>query len=400
MPASANDKILDFHPNSDVSFEMLNSIKRVNPSLPLMMLVINGDIPGAEQIDHSDSEKLSADQLQLMLTKNNDYNHKDDAALQANENLTQKQIMFDDIIHKSESFSDAIELAKRAAKSNILITIEGEKSVGKQMLARAIHSYSNESASSFFVIECENEAEEFSENFENALASSFSKSSASVLFKNVDLLSRPDQIKLLNFLKLSRSSENAKNTKLIFSTTKNLKSMAAIGDFSEELSYYLDVFPIELPPLRERAEDIEAQVSHFIEKYSEIESKIIDGISSQALRFLKSYSWPGNSKELENAVFRALVICDEKTLEIKHFQQIFKNASQDESSMLVNYKTNESLNLIGKDGHIKPIYDLEKMIIEFALSYYEGKMSEVARRLGIGRSTLYRKIGEEKDEEN
>jgi DNA-binding NtrC family response regulator len=171
-----------------------------------------------------------------------------------------------------------------------------------------------------------------------------------------------------------------------------------------------------LPNLRERREDVPALVAHFIRRFAVEENKKIVGIEPAALDMLASYNWPGNIRQLENAVFRAVVMCDGECLRPGDFPQIAAQlgiavkASHDEEGFegqaakryvsvapapaAAEPARGEGVSVMGIDGHLRKLEEIEHELIRFAIDRYEGHMSEVARRLGIGRSTLYRKLRE------
>jgi DNA-binding NtrC family response regulator len=186
------------------------------------------------------------------------------------------------------------------------------------------------------------------------------------------------------------------------------------------LFYRLNVFPIGLPPLRERREDIPGLVAHFIRRFAVEENKKIVGIEPTALDMLANFNWPGNIRQLENAVFRAVVMCDGNCLKPGDFPQVASQmgiavqASHDNEAFERDAERRyvsiapprapalelgaavgtPGVNVMGIDGHLRKLEEIEHELIKFAIEKYEGHMSEVARRLGIGRSTLYRKLRE------
>jgi DNA-binding NtrC family response regulator len=213
------------------------------------------------------------------------------------------------------------------------------------------------------------------------------------------------------------------NIRLISATNKDLLKLAQSGHFREDLYYRLNVFPINMPPLRDRMEDVPALVEHFIQRFSIEEGKKIAGIEQKALDVLAQYQWPGNVRQLENTVFRAVVLCENEKLVFNDFPQIagalgLEQAEPDRSTPSVNTDGSVSLgagsasvtniasangshepeagaiNAVDTSGHLRPLEEIEGEMIQLAIETYSGHMSEVARRLGIGRSTLYRKVKE------
>jgi DNA-binding NtrC family response regulator len=183
--------------------------------------------------------------------------------------------------------------------------------------------------------------------------------------------------------------------RIISATNRNLIADVKTGRFREDLFYRLHVFPLSVPPLRSRKEDIAELARHFIARFGAEEGKRVSGVSAEALTMLVSHEWPGNVRQLENAIFRAVVLAEGETLGINEFPQI--TAQRDDSTAIVPdipqlTMSPSALPLLKLDGDVRPLDDIEREVIRFAIAHYRGQMSEVARRLRIGRSTLYRKL--------
>jgi DNA-binding NtrC family response regulator len=186
------------------------------------------------------------------------------------------------------------------------------------------------------------------------------------------------------------------------------------GKFREDLYHRLAVFPIKLPPLRDRRADIAQLVRHFMARVSAGSPQSpVTAISESALAMLEAYDWPGNIRQLENAVFRALVLCEGEVLTEEEFPQIRAQvegsidldrlesapaavsvAETPENASPIAPKAFGILRALDERGNVRPLADIEIEMIKLAIEHYRGQMSEVARRLGIGRSTLYRKLKE------
>ena len=192
------------------------------------------------------------------------------------------------------------------------------------------------------------------------------------------------------------------------------------GDgFREDLFYRLNVFPIEVPALRERVEDIPALVRHFIARFNAQEGKSVLDASAETMDMLARYEWKGNVRQLENAIFRAVVLCDGDYLTMEDFPQISGMAPTladapapasdapvpsapdgEEAGETAGSDGGQSaldelgVTIFDDGGHLRPLEAIERDLIAFAIETYSGRMAEVARRLGVGRSTLYRKVRE------
>jgi DNA-binding NtrC family response regulator len=188
------------------------------------------------------------------------------------------------------------------------------------------------------------------------------------------------------------------------------------GRFREDLYYRLNVFPITIPPLRSRREDIPDIARRFVARFAAEEGKRIRGLTAEASALLSSYNWPGNVRQLENTMFRAVVLCDGDELGIEEFPQVaaqvtgfevrvppitqvappspLNDAPVQETRHEMSLRDPRLLDLIDERGDVRPLAEIEENVIRFALNHYRSHMTEMARKLGIGRSTLYRKLKE------
>jgi DNA-binding NtrC family response regulator len=208
------------------------------------------------------------------------------------------------------------------------------------------------------------------------------------------------------------------DVRIISATNKDLTKLVADGSFREDLFYRLNVFPIEAPPLRERKEDIAPLVQRFIARFNAEEGRNVRGPAPATMQMLLDYDWPGNVRQLENAVFRAVILCEGDLLQPEDFPQISglkplvaandagpvglaPANDHDMAAAAAAFQASVSaaaesppLAVFDGEGHLRQLEQIERDLIELAIDHYAGHMSEVARRLGIGRSTLYRKLRE------
>ena len=207
------------------------------------------------------------------------------------------------------------------------------------------------------------------------------------------------------------------DVRILSATNRDLAEQVRDGRFREDLFYRLNVFPIEAPALRERREDIPALVEHFIARFNVEEGKRVAGCAVETLALLSAFDWPGNVRQLENAVYRAIVLSDSPFLQPHDFPAISGLAApllstpgeQDGHDGGVEAAEAHALDLsalpdtpiriLDERGHLRTLEEIERDLIQHAIEVYAGHMSEIARRLGIGRSTLYRKVREQGLEE-
>jgi len=352
---------------------------------------------------------------------------------------TEGRLTVTDIITRSPAMARVVQLAERAAKSQIPILIEGESGVGKEMIARAIKGSSPRRAKPLVTVNCGAIPEKLVESvlfghekgaFTGASekhVGKFAEAHGGTLFLDeIGELPLDIQVKLLRALQdgeidpIGSKSPARADFRLISATNRPLMDLTKDGLFREDLYYRLNVFPIWVPPLRDRMDDIPHLVQHFLVRFAAEEGKRhIRGISQPALELLCSYNWPGNIRQLENAVFRAVVLCDGDQLTPAEFPQIASREglsvpyapvpsdpapqrapvtmlgqSAAQPAMIEAAARYGMADLTDGAGSPRPLAQLEEQAIRFAIGHLGGHMSEVARTLGIGRSTLYRKLND------
>jgi DNA-binding NtrC family response regulator len=338
-----------------------------------------------------------------------------------------------DVVTRSPAMQPVLKAAEKAAASVIPVLIEGESGVGKELVARAIHGSGARRAKPFVAVNCgalpENLVESILFGHEKGAftgatdkhTGKFVEADGGTLFLDeVGELPGPAQVKLLRALQEGevepvggRKSVKV-DVRIVSATNRDLIADVKAGRFREDLFYRLHVFPISVPPLRARRDDIPELARHFLTRIAAEEGKRVRGISAQAMALLTAYRWPGNVRQLENAIFRAIVLADGDEIGIDEFPQIASQVSSDvlavqpliepSPAMVASWPEPErsagapplapghSLPLTDPQGDVRPLDDIERDAIRFAISHYRGQMSEVARRLRIGRSTLYRKL--------
>ncbi|MEL7547052.1 MAG: sigma-54 dependent transcriptional regulator [Pseudomonadota bacterium] len=331
---------------------------------------------------------------------------------------------FDDVIADAPPMRQVMRLGARAATSDIPVLILGESGVGKEVLARCIQGASDRAGKPFISVNCGAIPENLVESilfghekgaFTGAVSRSagkFVEADGGTLFLDeVGELPLDIQVKLLRALQegevdpVGARRPVKVDVRIISATNRDLGQRVQEGAFREDLFYRLNVFPVEMPALRERIEDIPALVEHFITRFNASEGRHITSASKATLKMLGAFDWPGNVRQLENSVFRAVVLCDGETLEPADFPQIsgqmpdldeLPDMPVAKSKTDVQSATADGENPVAfvEDGDVRSLADVERDLIAFAIDHYAGHMSEISRRLGIGRSTLYRKVRE------
>ncbi len=371
-------------------------------------------------------------------------------------------LSFDDMIASSSSMARVIDLGKRAASSTIPILLEGETGVGKEVMARAIQGSGARRSKPLITVNCgaipDNLVESILFGHEKGAftgandkhVGKFQEANGGTLFLDeVGELPLEVQVKLLRALQEGEvdpvgSSRPVKvDIRLISATNKNLIDEVKNGTFREDLYYRLNVFPIWMPALRDRADDIPALSRHFLARFVIEEGRgHIGGISSSAMELLMTYDWPGNIRQLENAMFRAVILCDNTELSMDDFPQIVAqlpgfsprqgqgntvslevlqsdqiqavseidpntvdeiipkiDSDLFQKQNTVQHHTGGNshfalLPMLSDDGILRSLDEIEGDLVRFAIDHHDGRMTKVAKSLGIGRSTLYRKLKE------
>jgi DNA-binding NtrC family response regulator len=349
---------------------------------------------------------------------------------------------FKDIITRSPRMQAVLKTAEKAAASAIPVLIEGESGVGKELIARAIHGSGERRSKPFVAVNCGAIPDNLVEStlfghekgaFTGATerhAGKFVEASGGTLFLDeVGELPLAAQVKLLRALQEGevdpvggRKSVKV-DVRVISASNRNLIAAVKEGRFREDLFYRLHVFPITVPPLRDRPEDIPDLVRHFLVRFNAEEGKRIRVVEADAMTLLARCPWPGNVRQLENAIFRAVVLAEGDEISLGEFPQLTAQVAKgpapspaeaapltpsgaDAPLMLEPEMATAPLGpavaplephgpalaLLGSAGDVRPLADIEADVIRFAIAHYRGQMSEVARKLQIGRSTLYRKL--------
>jgi DNA-binding NtrC family response regulator len=312
-----------------------------------------------------------------------------------------ERFRFENIIGKSENMQKVYRLLGDVSASDATVLITGESGTGKELVARAIHANSPRCDKPFVVINSAAipdsllESELFGHekgSFTGAVARKIGKFEAaeggSVFLDEIGDLSPPLQVKLLRVLqerefeRVGGLEKITVDVRIISATNKNLQEEVNEKRFREDLFYRLNVLQIELPPLRERREDIPMLAMAFLERYSKEMNKQVKGISRGAMELLQALPWRGNVRELENAIERAVVMTKGEVLEKEDFP--LQSESQGE--------TPEEGKFLRDTESMPSVEMLEKEALELAIDKCGGNITKAAKKLGIGRDTMYRKM--------
>ena len=308
------------------------------------------------------------------------------------------------IIGSAPSIRRAIEMSLSVADSNTTVLLQGESGTGKELIASLIQFNSRRASRPFVKINCGAipqallETELFGHErgaFTDARSrriGRFEEANGGTLFLDeIGEMSLAAQVSLLRvlqdgeFTRVGGNEVIKTDVRVIAATNKDLEKEIEEGRFRRDLFYRLNVYPIVLPPLRERVEDIEQLVAYFLERFQQKSGKRVAGISDRALRVLKSYSWPGNVRELENCVERAVIVASGRMVTEQDWPETVRANSVPDQNTNVQLTVPMTMD------------EVEKIIINQTLLFTNGDKAKAARLLGIGRKTLYRKLEQYKN---
>jgi len=412
------DAILMDHwaPEADPT-ALIAEIRTRRPALPLLLLTANGSVAQAVHAMRSGATDFLVKPLapeRLLAALDAAVAEKAAGELRP---LTEKipaLLAFDEIVGSAPDFRAALAIAAKAARARVPVLLEGESGVGKEVVAEAIHAASPRGKKPMIAVNCGaipanlveselfgHEKGAFTGAFESKTGRFQEADGGTLFLDEIGEMPIEAQVKLLRVLQsgevqpIGARQLREVDVRVIAATNKRLIDEVEAGRFREDLYYRLNVVQVTIPPLRERTGDIPALARHLMARIAQQPGLRQLGITDDALALLGRYDWPGNVRQLQNALFRAAVLCDGDALTQADFPQIAalggKRAVPPTQAPL---GTSGGITLFHADGNLRALDEIEADVIRLAIGHYRGRMTEVARRLGIGRSTLYRKLGE------
>jgi DNA-binding NtrC family response regulator len=375
--------------------ELMKRAKEISPDVEVIIVTAYGSIPTAitamrEGAYDYIEKPFCPERAEILIEKLVEHQELIEENISLHQKL-EERYRFENIIAKSPKMQQVIEVIKVVARSNATVLITGETGTGKELVAQAIHSQSHRRGKPFVAISCAALPESLLESelfghekgsFTGAYAQKkgkFEVANRGTLFLDeIGEMSANIQVHLLRVLEEKEFTRVGGNEpikvdiRVISATNKDMKQAIASGRFREDLYYRLNVVNIELPPLRERREDIPLLAQHFLKKFAVENQKEIAGFSPEATDFLLRYDWPGNVRELENTIERAVILAQNPLIEVADLPQqnlVPAHPTSPESS-LKQVEKNHILNVLIETG---------------------GNYTEAARILGISRMTLYNK---------
>ncbi len=389
--------ILDLKMPEIDGIETMAKMKEIDPETDFIILTGYGTVESAVEAmklgayDYL-NKPINLDELELMIERI----HGEQTVHRELEILREEieaEFEAGSFVAESKGMKEVLGFISRVAKSDSTVLIQGESGTGKEMVARLIHKASNRQNNRFIPISCAALPETLLESelfgYERGAFSGAEKRKigkfelahrGTLFLDEIGDLPLSTQVKLLRVLQEFTFERLGSNTtikvdvRLITATNQDLEKKISDGSFREDLYYRLNVIAIVIPPLKTRKEDIKPLVEHFINKFSCRCNKKIKGISKQGLNKLLRYDWPGNIRELENVIERAVVLCRSTLLESRDFP--------------LKTEFDKRIN------DIEFLHEVEKEHIKMILKKTDYSLSEAAKRLGIHRNTLRLKMKE------
>jgi len=378
--------------------ELINQIRRQNSLVPIVVMTAFGTVENAVEAMKAGAydflpKPFSMDHLMTVINKALEVRALRDENRQLKRALGQRY-EFGNIIGRSAAMQDIFATIERVAPTRATVLVAGESGTGKDLIARAVHYHSPRRDRPFVKINCAAIPESLMESelfgyekgaFTGAAASKPGKfeqaDTGTVFLDEIGDVAPGTQVKLLRILqerefeRLGSNKTRQIDVRVVAATNADLRAALESGEFREDLYYRLNVVPINMPPLRERKQDIPALAEHFVKKYAAETGSSVESISKEALEVLFDHPWPGNVRELENVIERSLVLCPGDRLEAADIKL-------DHAPTRVTTECDDFL----PPG--KTLQEHEQDLIRKALEKTQGNKSQAARLLGLTRNAL------------
>lgn len=409
--------ILDQWVPGDEASSLIAELKSRRPALPILMLTAStSPLLAVEAMRAGATDYLikpiAPDRLIAALNASVKLDNASDELRPLTEKIA-APLDFDEMIGSSPKFRTALAIAAKSARTHASVLIEGDSGTGKEMIARAIHAASPRSKQVLRLVNCAgssaaqiesqlfgHERGAFPGAFDHYDGLLQSADGGTIFIDEIDQIPLESQAKIADairngeFQPLGARHSFKCDIRFISASNRPINALIQQGLFREDLFAALNTVHLHIPSLQERSSDIPSLVRHFLNRIAEQPGMRGLGITDEALSLLSHYDWPGNVRQLQNTLFRAAIFCDGDALTTTEFPQLTNMLSQGEPRR--NFATHDGIGvtLYAEDGNLRPLEEIEADVIRLAIGHYRGRMTEVARRLGIGRSTLYRKLTE------
>ena len=409
--------------DADKSPQMISDLREDRPDLPVIALSHGDSVSVAVEAMRAGASDflvrpVAPERLLEALAANADRRRASGELAPVSEKLA-PELALEQLVGAAPEFRSALAIAAKSARNRLPVLIIGEPGTGKETIARAIHSASLRAKGPLLSLDCKAVAANIIDSelfghekgaFPGAFTAKTGKlvqaDGGTLILDDIGVLPEQTQEMLDRVLATGEVRPVGLNGSYSVDFRVIATNNRALGeDFNRGLAERIGATTVHLPPLRDRSGDIPALARHLLQRFAEQTSLKPLSIGNDALAVLMRYGWPGNVRQLAGVLFRAALQCDDSSLNAQHFPHIaiqsrFTARQTDFVPSMSEARSEQvlagapSVTLYSADGHLRPLEEIEADIIRLAIGHYRGRMTEVARRLGIGRSTLYRKLGE------
>lgn len=395
--------IADYRMPKMNGLELIQKTREIDPVIAIIMISAYGKIETAVKIMKSGAsdyltKPIDLKELLLLIDKCIDNKRLLVENRQLKE-ILQEKFRFENIVGNSSALNEVMSMVQRVASSNATVILRGESGTGKELIAMALHFASERKEKPFVKVSCAALPESLLESelfghikgsFTGAITDRKGKfeeaDTGTIFLDEIGEISQTTQTKLLRVLQEREFERVGSNqtikvdVRIIAATNKDLEEAVKMKEIREDLYYRLNVVPIFIPPLRKRREDIIPLIDHFVSKFSEENNRSIKGITQEAQKVLIKYGYPGNIRELENIIERAIVLAREDVITIKDLPLTVTSNHQEEDKAEKPFL------------ELMPLEEAEKALIEMALQKHNGVQTRAAKELGISERALRYKI--------
>ncbi len=394
--------LLDLRLPDGSGLDLLGEIRESSPSTEVLMLTAYGTVQEAiramkEGAHDFLTKPCKLGELEAVLEKavQKQNLERGNVALQRD---VDRLVPSEHFVGQSPKIKELLQMVGRVADTDSTVLIRGESGVGKELVARAVHRHSRRTRQPFVVVDCASLHENLlqSELFGHEKGAYtgavrlkhglFEVADRGTIFLDeIAEITPPLQVKLLRvletgtFRRVGGTADIKVDVRVIAATNRSLETMMKEGQFREDLYYRLNVFSLNIPPLRERRDDITLLVEYFIRNSSIVPKRTVRA-SQEAMNVLRTYTWPGNVRELENVIERALILCDSGLIEPEHLP--------------LGVRLEPSFRPDQENGELTTLEEVERRYIRRVLDECKGHRQKAAKILGISERNLYRKLKE------
>lgn len=405
--------ILDLNMPVMDGMETLGLLKQKYPHIPVIMLTGSKDIDDATTAMKQGAVDFLTkpyEAARVLVTVKNALKlstlTKEVSRLQSEKKGT---VTFDHLIGHDGGLVSVINTARKTAASDIPVLITGETGTGKEVFAQAIHGESARGGHAFIAVNCGaipsqlvestlfgHEKGAFTGATDRQIGKFREAEGGTIFLDEIGELPLDAQVKLLRVLQqkevepVGAGKPVGVNVRIISATNRDLQDEVENGHFREDLFFRLNVLQVELPPLRNRQQDIPQLANHFIERFCSNEGGIPKSLSYELLENMMSHDWPGNVRELENVINRAMVMSEGSVLKIENFDKALNINDVNQALPAITHL--QSINVMLDNRNFKTVQDIEQEAMRIALDHFDHNITKASKALGMAKSTFYKKM--------